>query len=360
MIVGDYPLLHHTRLTGLVSKKQPLPRYASTELFASGGTTDVKTWEYDIEITPGVPANWSAYGAASNPIPRDKVGKGKAFLAVIKEHINFGEEDMLFLRKPGTEHEPYWRELTAKGIRMLQERVARREEQACWDAIHGSFSIDQTTNLRNPIKHSATYAVTSYNSPNVNDWGSSPGKPDKAPYGAPVISSYLPQIMRFYRENTYGLELARFITNAVTAGKLIQNEELRHWWHDSTGGERNRSVLSLMGFSSIGPIPLRQWDAGYTLTDADDATQTYTRHIADNILFGLPAGNEMDARIVEGPVVMPASVIGGDPLQMMNFGYGWFSYAKLNDDPVSLQIHGVRAFGLEIRRPDAILKMTLR
>ena len=357
---GDFEkVLGHRRLTGLVTKDSPVDELAGSEIFTNRKTVDTISFDYDIVREPTTPANITAIGAKATRIPRFKVGQAHGAITEINEFDVLEKKDILYLRQPGTEHEPMMLAQIQKAQERLMKRIRRRTELMRWDILAGSYSQARINEKIHPLTYTTTFPINQYNSPNVNLWGLSPGTDDGATPGAPILSQYIVQIEREFKRLSFGNTIKRAYANGITTDKLIGVREVSKWWKDY--GARDKQILDSHFFNNLGTWQWTRYEGADTTTEANDSTRTLTYHIPDNIVYLMPEGNVAGATWVEGPNIAPLDAIGSTPGEVIStVPSGIVSYAKWHDDPQGVAIYVSYAFGAYIEFPEAIMKMTLR
>jgi hypothetical protein len=358
---GDYEkVLGHIRLTGLVTKDAPVDELAGSEIFTNRRVVDTPTFTFDIVREPTTPARITAIGAKATRIPRFKVGQASAAITEINEFEVLEKKDILYLRQPGTEHEPMMLQQIQKAQDRMMKRIRRRKEILLWDILAGSYSQAQKDEKIHPLTYTTTFPIQQYNSPAVNKWISLTGDESIAGSpGAPILSNDLVKIERDFRRLSFGNTISRAYANGVTTDAMIKNVQVSKWWKDQ--GARDKQILDVHFFKNLGTWQWTRYEGADTLTAADDTSRTMTYHIPDNIVYLMPAGNVAGCTWVEGPNIAPLDAIGqtaDSVIQTVKSGI--VSYAKWHDDPQGVAIYVSYAFGAYIEFPEAIMKMTLQ
>lgn len=358
---GDFEkVLGHRRLTGLVTKDSPVDELAGSEIFTNRRVVDTVSFDYDIVREPTTPAAITSIGARATRIPRFKVGQAHGTITEINEFEVLEKKDILYLRQPGTEHEPMMLQQIQKAQERLMKRIRRRTELLRWDILAGSYTQDRSAEKVNPLKYTTTFPINQFNSPAVNKWVSVPGDESvQGSPGAPILSNDIAKIEREFKRLSFGNTIRRAYANGVTTDAMIRNVQVSKWWKDQGG--RDRQILDFHFFNTLGTWQWTRYEGGDTLTTADDTARTITYHIPDNIVYLMPAGNVAGATWVEGPNIAPLDAIGSSPGEVIStVPSGIVSYAKWHDDPQGVAIYVSYAFGAYIEFPEAIMKMTLQ
>lgn len=343
-LYGTYgPILDHRELTGMIRKAVPVPSLAIREIFTARRTVATKTFEVDIVHGRRTRAKWNSFGSSATKTTHRRIAKQPFTLGKIFSYRDLDEEDMKFLRQPGTEHENYMRGRVAEILREAAEEIMYLVEATCWDALKGTITIGQSPDVQNPIVWSTTIPVTTINSPGVSDWVSSPT--------APILSNDISAIRNAYRD-LVGLELGRAYANSTVTDGFLVNTELKNWYKATIN-----TVLESRMIKQLGDWNFTRWDEGYEVTDGGNSV---TKNIPDKNIFLMPAGNPMRCTIAEGTNMIPRQAIGGGDDVVSEVPPGMFSYAEAMTNPVGIRIYYGYSFTPYIEWPEACLRLKLK
>lgn len=340
------PLLHYTRLSGIVNKKPQTTFFFQREVFTAKETEANESFARDIVFGHRTPAKLNAISAPAQVSRHEKIGQQHFRLGEIKIKRRLNERDLLYARKLGTESEKMAMSAITKTLTEMRYEVDLTVEKALADALTGTLTVDNRSDPQNPVYWQNTYAVTQINSPGYNGWVSSPTEK--------ILTNDLTALANRYAD-LVGLQLSRAITTSEVTDGILRNTEVKDWYKAT-----NNDILANGLLPRLKYLEFKPYDEGYDTTRYAGAV-SINKFIPANTVYLMPAGNDrMGATIVEGPSLIPRTAFGAEgESPLVEVPPGYYSYSEVTSDPPGMWIYLGYKFAPVIYWPEAIVKFTV-
>jgi hypothetical protein len=322
---NEYPLLRNSVLVGIIREfKTDITLFEGAPWCpATDYPTDTIEWdivEGAMGMTPAV------YPGAPSPIQKHPRIAHKSFKTVQwREKFVLDENDLMYLRQPGTYDQNYGQQIIADRLRDLNTRVETRLEYLRWSMLAGSLTVTYP----DAVTQTVDYEVPGGRKPTV-----------ATPWATIATADPMKNVSAWkllFRGTPVQMGVLKM--NQVTFNYLPTNAAVRSLIQYQFGYDLVRSgnlVPSNAISQAFDGTTIEIYDGGYI-----DDRGTFNPFIADDVVICLPKSTpEKWCQFLQSPNMHH----GGQTPQPGKFARPIW---KLDDDPISVEVLG-GVYGLPV------------